>query len=158
MKPWVHFFWWNKDQLKFICEILDAVGPLGKILNFFVFSWLLTLHNFWTFQLYSRCLSQFFFATIWIMLLASNIFREVMKIYNLGDNSFETDFTYYWVNCFASGDLTLAFGERLTNHKHSKAQLSPDIFHNDWWFSVAINSFCSQNLTSENVVEFISFH
>ena len=29
------------------------------------------------------------------------------------------------------GDLALASGEKLTNHKHSDAQRSPDIFHND---------------------------
>ena len=29
------------------------------------------------------------------------------------------------------GDLVMASGEKLTNHKHSNAQLCPDMFHND---------------------------
>ena len=37
---------------------------------------------------------------------------------------------------FIPGDLALASSEKLTNQKHSNAQISPDIFHNDLWLSI----------------------
>ena len=74
---------------------MDHVGPLGENLNFFVPLGIAEILGFSELSIYTevvlfKTFPQHHHVSI------TNI-EEVMKFYNLGDKTFETDFSYYLI-------------------------------------------------------------
>ena len=71
---------------------MGHVGPLGKNLNFFVSLGIAEFHDFLSFQFILKLSYSKPFHNTLNYASTTNI-EEVMKFYNLGDKTFETDFS-----------------------------------------------------------------
>ena len=80
-----------ENSRSFRYKILGHVGPLGKNLNFFVSLRIAGIHDFLSFQFILKLFYSKHFHNTLNYASTANI-EEVMKFYNLGDKTFETDF------------------------------------------------------------------
>ena len=73
---------------------MDHVGPLVENLNFFVSLGIAEILGFPEFSVYTEFVRRITFHNTLNYASTANI-EEVMKFYNLGDKSFETDFNSF---------------------------------------------------------------
>ena len=94
---------------------MGHVGPLGKNLNFFVSLGIAEILGFSELSVYTDVVLLKTFPQHFNYASTANI-EEVVKLYNLGDKTFETDFSFFFLSLIKQSGAKTLYKQLLTEH------------------------------------------